>query len=59
MVKMHRQGKPPFIRSQHVVDSDLATVIEPSYIVDAEKSKYGEKRTVITVKLKRTGEIFR
>lgn len=59
MVQMHRQGKPAFIRGQHVSDGDLATIIEPPYIVDAEKSKFGKERTVVTIKLKRTGDIYR
>ena len=59
MVKMHLQGKPPFIRSQHVQDGDLAAITEPPYIVDAEKSKFGKERTVVTVKLRRTGDVFR
>ena len=58
-MKMHRQGKPPFIRSMQVQDGDLATILEAPYMIDAEKSKFGRERTILTIKLHRTGEVYR
>lgn len=33
--------------------------MEAPYVQSAEKSKFGKERTVVTVKVKRTGEVFR
>jgi hypothetical protein len=59
MVKIPKRGKDPFLTPKHVEDGDLATIIEPPYIQSAEKSKFGKERTMVTVKIKRTGEVFR
>ncbi len=59
MVKIPRRGKPPFLKAHHVEDGDLATIIEPPYILDAEKSTFGKERTIITVKLRRDEQLYR
>ena len=59
MVKIPRRGKPPFLTPMHVEDNDLCVVVEPPYVQPADKSKFGKERTIITVLVKRTGEIYR
>jgi len=59
MVRIPKRGKPAFLKPDHVVDGDLLTIIEPPYVQDAEKSKFGKERTLITVQVKRTGDICR
>jgi len=59
MVKIPKRGKDPFLTPKHVVDGDLATIVEAPYIMSAEKSKFGKERTIITVKIKRIDEIYR
>jgi len=43
----------------HVEDGDLCTIIESPYVQPADKSKFGKERTVITVQVKRNGELYR
>lgn len=59
MVRIPKRGKDPFLTAKNVEDGDLATIVEPPYIQAAEKSKFGKERTIVTVKLKRTGSIYR
>jgi hypothetical protein len=61
MVQIPKRGKPsiPFLSFRDVEDGDLAEIIEPPYIQTADKSKFGKERTILTVKLLRTNEIFR
>lgn len=59
MVKIPRRSKPAFLTAQHVEDNDLATIQEPPYILEAEKSRFDKERTIITVQVKRTGETYR
>lgn len=59
MVKIPRRGKPPFLKAHHVEDNDLAVIVESPFILSAEKSKFGKERTIITVKVKRTDEVYR
>jgi hypothetical protein len=61
MVQIPKRGKPsiPFLSFRDVEDGDLATIIEPPYVQTAEKSKFGKERTILTIKLLRTGEIYR
>jgi N12 class adenine-specific DNA methylase len=59
LVKILKRVKPKFLKPEDVQDNDLATIIEPPYIQSADKSKYGKERTIITVRIHRTGEIRR
>jgi hypothetical protein len=61
MVQIPKRGKPriSFIKGHNVEDGDLATIIETPYIQKAEDSKFGKERTIITIKLVRTEEIWR
>jgi hypothetical protein len=61
MVQIPKRGKPkiPFLSFRDVEDGDLAEIIDVPYIQTAEKSKFGKERTIITVKLLRTNEIYR
>jgi hypothetical protein len=59
MVTIPKRGKDPYLTAQHVEDDDLAEIVEAPYIMDAEKSKFGKERTIVTVQLKRTDETYR
>lgn len=59
MVRIPRRGKPRYLKADDVEDGDLATIIEPPQIQDAEDSKFGKERTIITIKFHRTKEIHR
>jgi hypothetical protein len=59
MVKIPRRGKPRYLKADDVEDGDLATIIEPPQIQDAEDSKFGKERTIITINLHRTKGIYR
>jgi len=59
LVKIPRRGKPQYLSARDVENDDLLTIIEPPFIQDAEKSKFGKDRTIITVQLKRNGETYR
>ena len=59
MVNIPKRGADPFLIPADVENGDLATIVKPPYIQSAEKSKYGKERTIITVQLKRTGEVYR
>lgn len=59
MVRIPKRGSDPYLTARDVVGGDLATITGPVYIQDAEKSKFGKERTIITVKIKRTGKIYR
>ena len=59
MVQIPKRGADPFIIPADVNDGDLATIVKEPYIQAAEKSKFGKERTIITVQLKRTGEVYR
>lgn len=61
MVQIPKRGKEriPFIKGHNVENDDLATIIETPYIQTAEKSKFGKERTIITVQMLRTEEVFR
>jgi hypothetical protein len=59
MVKIPRRSKPTFLTAHDVEDNDLATILEIPYVQDADKSRFGKERTVLTVQLKRTGETYR
>jgi len=59
MVSIPRRGKDPYLTAFLAMDDDIAIIAQNPYILDAAKSKFGKERTVITIKLKRTGELFR
>jgi len=61
MVQIPKRGKPriPFIKGHNVEDGDLAEIIDYPFIQKAEDSKFGKERTIITVKVLRTEEIWR
>ena len=58
MVNIPKRDKDPFLTPKQVEDGDLAIIIGTPEIQSADKSKFGKERTIITIKLKRTGEIF-
>lgn len=61
MVQIPKRGKDriPFLTFRNVEDGDQAVIVDVPYIQTAEKSKFGKERTIITVKLKRTDEVYR
>lgn len=59
LVKIPRRGKAPFLTSKHVENDDLVKIVDKPYIQSAEKSKFKKERTVLTVAVKRTGDILR
>lgn len=59
MVRIPKRGKPLFLTPEDVEDGDLATILESPYIQAADKSKFGKERTIITVLIQRTKEIYR
>jgi hypothetical protein len=61
MVQIPKRGKPriEFLRAANVENGDLATITDVPYIQKAEDSKFGKERTIITVQLVRTNEVWR
>lgn len=59
MVKVPKRGASPFLIPTDVNDNETAIIVKPPYIQDAEKSKFGKERTILTVQLERTGEVYR
>ena len=59
MVKVPKRGASPFLIPADINNNDVALIVKPPYIQDAEKSKFGKERTIITVQLERTGEVYR
>lgn len=61
MVQIPKRGKPliGFIKGHNVEDGELATIVETPYIQKADDSKFGKERTIITVQVLRTEEVFR
>jgi hypothetical protein len=59
LVQIPRRGADPFISPVDVEEGDVCTITEPPYIQPAEKTRYQKERTVITVQVQRTGEVYR
>jgi len=59
MVQIPARLKPAFLKPDNVVNDDLASIVDSPYIQDAEKSRFGKERTVLTIQLKRTEQVFR
>jgi len=59
MVQIPSRLKASFLKPDNVQNDDLASIVDSPYIQDAEKSRFGKERTVVTVQLKRTEQIFR
>lgn len=49
----------PFLTVDYVKDGEIATIIQPPYIVTAEQSRYKKEQTVIPIKLKRDNQTYR
>jgi hypothetical protein len=58
MGKLPRMGKPPFLKSHHVMQDDLVEIVEEPYVRSAEDSTFGRERGYAVVKLVRNGELY-
>jgi len=47
------------LKAHHVEDGDLATITELPYIQPADQSQFGKERTIVTVQIQRTGQLYR
>ncbi len=54
---LKKLGRPPFLNVNEVMNDDLLEVLEPPYIVPAEKMKWGRARGRAIVKIVRTNEV--
>jgi hypothetical protein len=57
--KIPKRGKPMYLKPEDVENDDLATILDPPIILDAEDSKFKKERTVITIVLTRNKNIYR
>jgi len=59
MVQIPMRGADPFITPVDVEENDVCTITKPPYIQPEEKTRFKKERTVITVMVRRTGEVYR
>lgn len=59
MVNIPKRGADSYLMPADVEDGDYALIVKEPYVQTAENSKYGKERTIITVQVQRTKEIYR